>query len=415
MSINPKMRFLVLSLLLAVRTFATDGYFSTGYGVKQQGQGGAGIAFPQDSLAAATNPAGMVLVGDDFDFGVTWFRPIRGGSITGNALLGPDANYDASRRKNFFIPELGYNHLLNPKLSLGVSIYGNGGMNTAYITPIPLLGSKRAGVDLTQVFVAPTVAYKLNAHNAFGVSLNIGYQRFSASGLQNFANSNFSTAPGNVTDVGYSGSFGVGFRAGWLGTINHILSVGATFQSRTYMQKLDKYKGLFAEQGGFDIPANVGGGVALKVHPKATIVFDEERIFYGQVNSIANLDFPIQAPLGSNDGPGFGWHGINVEKVGFDYKVSPAVTLRAGYNHSGLPFDRSQTFFNLLAPAVVQDHLSVGATWGFHNGKEVSVFYQHAFENTWHGANSIPNSFGGGEANLRMYQDSVGMGFGWGK
>jgi len=409
-----KMRFLVLTLLLAVRTFATDGYFSTGYGVKQQGQGGAGIAFPQDSLAAATNPAGMVLVGDDFDFGVTWFRPIRSGSITGNALLGPDAYFDASRRKNFFIPELGYNHLLNPKLSLGVSIYGNGGMNTAYITPIPLLGSKRAGVDLTQVFVAPTVAYKLNAHNAIGVALNIGYQRFSASGLQNFANPNFSIAPGNVTDVGYTGSFGVGFRVGWLGTINHILSVGATFQSRTYMQKLDKYKGLFAEQGGFDIPANVGGGVALKVHPKATIVFDEEGIFYGQVNSIANLDFPIQAPLGSNNGPGFGWHDISVEKVGFDYKVSPAVTLRAGYNHSGLPFDRSQTFFNLLAPAVVQNHLSVGATWG-HNGKEISVFYQHAFQKTWDGANSIPSSFGGGEANVRMYQDSIGMGFGWGK
>ena len=90
------------------------------------------------------------------------------------------------------------------------------------------------------------------------------------------------------------------------------------------------------------------------------------------------------------------------------------MTLRAGYNHSGLPFDRSQTFFNLLAPAVVQNHLSVGATWG-HNGKEISVFYQHAFQKTWDGANSIPSSFGGGEANVRMYQDSIGMGFGWGK
>jgi long-chain fatty acid transport protein len=408
-------RLLPFAMLVATPVFATDGYFSTGYGIIQQGQGGAGIALPQDALAAATNPAGMVLVGDRFDFGLTLFRPIRTASITGNGFPGADGNYDGSRKKYFYIPELGYNHLLNSKVSVGVSMYGNGGMDTAYTTPIPLLGTRLAGVDLVQLFVAPTVAFKANAHNAFGVSVNIGYQRFSASGLQNFANPNFSSAPGNVTDLGASGSYGAGVRVGWLGTISQILSVGATFQSQTYMQKFDKYQGLFAEQGGFDIPANVGGGVALKVHPKTTVLFDAERIFYGQVKAIANLDFPIQAPLGADNGPGFGWHDITAEKVGFDYKLSSKVTLRAGYNHSGLPFNPSQTFFNLLAPAVVQHHLSAGATLKLQGGKEINIAYQHAFHETVNGANSIPPNFGGGEANLSMYQDSVGASFGWGK
>jgi long-chain fatty acid transport protein len=266
-----------------------------------------------------------------------------------------------------------------------------------------------------QLFLAPTVAFKANSHNAFGLALNIGYQRFSASGLQNFDNPNFSSAPGKVTDVGYNGSYGAGFRVGWLGTINQSLSLGATFQSRTYMQKFDKYAGLFAQQGGFDIPANVAGGVALKVIPKATVLFDVERIFYSQVKSIANPDFPIQAPLGATNGPGFGWHDINAEKLGVDYKVSSRLSVRAGYNHGGVPFNPSQNLFNLLAPAVVQDHLSAGATWGLANGKEVNVFYQHAFQKTWNGENSIPAPFGGGEANLRMDQDLVGISFGWGK
>jgi long-chain fatty acid transport protein len=39
--------------------------------------GGVGIALPQDALAAATNPAGMGLIGDRIDLGATWFRPIR--------------------------------------------------------------------------------------------------------------------------------------------------------------------------------------------------------------------------------------------------------------------------------------------------------------------------------------------------
>jgi long-chain fatty acid transport protein len=406
---------LPFTLLLATSVFATDGYFSTGYGVIQQGQGGAGIALPQDSLAAATNPAGMVLVGNRFDFGLTLFRPIRTASITGNGFPGADGDYDGSRKKNFLIPELGFNHLFSPKLSLGVSMYGNGGMDTAYTTPIPLLGRSLAGVDLVQLFVAPTVAYKLNEHNALGLSVNIGYQRFSAGGLENFANPNFSSAPNNVTNLHGDGSFGAGFRVGWLGTITQVLSLGLTFQSQSYMGNFDKYKGLFAEQGGFDIPANVGGGVALKLSPKATILFDAERIFYGEIKSIANPDFPIVALLGASNGPGFGWHDITAEKAGFDYKLTRAITLRAGYNHSGLPFNASQTFFNLLAPAVVQQHVTAGATWKLSAAKELNIAYQHAFQKTLNGQNSIPAIFGGGEANLSMYQDSVGVAFGWGK
>jgi long-chain fatty acid transport protein len=219
-----------------------------------------------------------------------------------------------------------------------------------------------------------------------------------------------------VTERGFSNSFGAGVRVGWIGTISQSLSVGATFQTKAYMQKLNKYKGLFAEQGGFDIPANVAGGVAFKVFPQATVLFDVERIFYGQVDSIAHPDFPNPpTQLGTNNGPGFGWHDITAEKLGFDYKLSPALTLRAGYNHSGLPFDTSRNLFNILAPAVVQEHVTAGATWGLGNGKEINLAYQHAFEKTLDGENSIPAKFGGGETNLRMYQDAIGISFGWGK
>ena len=87
--------------------------------------------------------------------------------------------------------------------------------------------------------------------------------------------------------------------------------------------------------------------------------------------------------------------------------------MRGGYNHSGLPFNSSQTFFNLLAPAVVQNHLTAGATYALRNGKEINLAYQHAFNRTVDGVNSIAPAFGGGNANLRMYQDSIGVSFGW--
>ena len=54
---------LIASLALSEAAYATNGYFSHGYGIKAEGMGGVGIALPQDTLAAATNPAGMGLIG----------------------------------------------------------------------------------------------------------------------------------------------------------------------------------------------------------------------------------------------------------------------------------------------------------------------------------------------------------------
>jgi long-chain fatty acid transport protein len=79
------------------------------------------------------------------------------------------------------------------------------------------------------------------------------------------------------------------------------------------------------------------------------------------VKSLANSD-ASQAQLGADNGPGFGWHDIDVVKAGVDYDVNPAPTARSGYNHGGVLFGSSQAFFNLLAPAVTKDHLHVGAT-----------------------------------------------------
>ena len=405
----------IASLLIGHSAFATDGYFLTGYGTKQQGQGGAGVAKPGDSLAGATNPAGLLLVGNRFDIGLTLFRPNRNATISGNTLppVYPDVNgaYDGNRVKNFVLPELGYSLQYRPNLALGVAIYGNGGLNTSYTTPILLLGTTRGGVNIEQVFISPTLAYKVGAHNSFGIAANIDIHLFADEGLQNF-DSTASIDPAHVSNNGNSYGTGGGVRVGWLGELNRVVSVGATYQSRTWVSKFNRYSGLFAEHGGFDVPANFAGGAAVKLGAKATLLYDEERILYGSVKSIAN-PLASASPLGTDSGPGFGWHDINVVKTGIDYDVNPSLTLRGGYNHGGAPFDSSQAFFNLLAPAVTKDHLHAGATIGLKDGKEISFAYIHAFNNTVNGLNAIPSAYGGGNVNLSMYQNSFQVAFGW--
>ena len=398
---------------------ATNGYFSHGYGVKSQGMGGVGIALPQDAIAAASNPAGMALIGDRMDMGMTWFRPQRESEISGNQFPGVDGTYEANDKENFFIPEFGYNRMMNDNLSLGVTVYGHGGMNTSYERPIPLLGTSKAGVDLAQLFIAPTLAWKVTPSQTLGVSLNLAYQRFEARGLQNFQA--VSSSLGNVTNNGHDSSYGAGVRVGWTGQVTDSLTLGATYQSKTKMSAFDDYKGLFAEDGDFDIPSNFGVGLAFKATDKLTLAADVVRINYTDVDSVANnslANLYAGHPLGASNGPGFGWNDMTVYKLGVSYAWSSELTLRAGYNHGKQPIERSQTLFNILAPGVPEDHITLGATWTLPNKGELSVAYMHAFENTVDGRNSIPPGFppagmGGGNADLKMYQDSLGIAYGW--
>jgi long-chain fatty acid transport protein len=209
---------------------ATNGYLMDGYGVKSLGIAGAGIAMPQDALAAASNPAGTALVGNRFDIGITLFAPEYGADIVGNDF-GADGHYGGSTKK-FMIPELGYSHALSDSLAAGIALYGNGGMTTEYRqNPFGAFGAQgRAGVNLSQLFITPSLAWSPIATQAFGLALNFAYQRFSAEGLNAFATS--SIAPADLTDRGTDTSTGVGAKLGWTGQIIGGLSAGASWSSK---------------------------------------------------------------------------------------------------------------------------------------------------------------------------------------
>jgi len=391
---------------------ATTGYFAHGYGIKAKSMGGVGIALPQDALAAASNPAGIAWIGNRIDLGADLFIPDRGASIVGSGA-GADGTYDGNDTKSFLIPEFGYNRVINPNLTFGVAVYGNGGMNTDYKTnPFAAFGGTgSAGVDLMQLFVAPTVAWKSGSHS-FGASLNLAYQRFKAEGIQGFAG--FSASSGNVSNNGYDDSTGFGVRVGWTGQVSPAVTLGATYQSKTKMSEFDKYSGLFANQGDFDIPENYGAGIAVKASPKLTVAADVLRINYNDIPAVGN---PVDSlftgsQLGSTNGPGFGWQNTTVYKIGLAYELKPGTTLRAGYVTLDQPIPANQTLFNILAPGVVEDHLTLGLTLEMSKTSELTVMYMHAFEKKVNGSGSM-SGFGGGEANLRMSQDSIGVAYGW--
>jgi len=426
---------------LAGSAYATNGYFGHGYGMKAKGMAGASTASHDDAFFGANNPAAAAFAGNRIDLGVDLFSPIREYSRTGSA--GGAGFFDGSVESdsNYFpVPEFGYNRMVNNNLALGVTVYGNGGMNTDYGSGQTdlgmcaggapngqsgnmLCGVGSLGVDLMQLIIAPTAAYKIAPNHSIGISPLLGYQRFKAEGLHGFMA--LSNSPNNLTNNGYDDSFGYGVRVGYMGKITPTVTIGAAYASKMKFEEFDEYKGLFAQQGGFDIPENYNLGVAWQATPAIKLALDYQRINYSGVDSVSNTSEPaacVPVPpfgptassdcLGGNTGIGFGWQDMDVWKLGMEYKYSNQLTLRAGYSHTDQPIPNTDVTFNSVAPAVIEDHVTLGLTYTLASGNELTVAYMHGFANDVSGP--VNQYFPvGGTDKIEMYQNSLGIQYSW--
>jgi long-chain fatty acid transport protein len=439
------MRRKLIAALAAAAPFAaqaTDGYFSHGYGMVAKGMGGASFAVTGNGFGAANNPATMAFSGDAFEIGVDLFSPHRDAGRTGApGFVGLDGS--ARSDSNYFaIPELAYHRMLNANMSWGVTLYGNGGMNTDYpggqlaspgacgpatgpgtgFNPAPgpynlLCGNGRLGVDLSQAILAPGLAMKVAPGHSIGIAPLFAYQRFKAEGLQAFGG--FSTDPGAFTNRGYDSSTGWGARIGYYGRITPRFAIGATYTTKMRMGDFDKYRGLFAEHGGFDIPSHYGVGVSFEPSPRLQVALDYERIRYSDVKSVSNPSANLfmcaggdpSACMGGSNGAGFGWRDIDVWKLGLQYRLSPALALRAGYNLSENPIRPEDVTINILAPGVMRHHVTLGGTWSLDPASSLTVAGMYAFQNDVKGA-SLFNAFAPGltmQEKIQMYEYSLGV------
>jgi len=382
--------------------WATNGYFSHGYGSKANGMAGAGVALPGDALAAATNPAGMVMVGDRTDVGIAIFSPIREYTVNGGSgafppLAGPTVK---SGNEFFPIPNVGWNKMLNKDTSVGISAYGNGGMNTEYAdskTPFGVgtfgaapLGDHDAGVDYMQLFVNASVAHRVADNFSIGASGILNYSRFKLTGISSFGG--FSLNPGKLSDQGYDSDVGFGFKVGALAELTPQVSLGGSYQSKI-SNKMKEYAGLFPDGGKFDIPPTATIGAAFKMSDATTVVFDIQKIWYSKSDAVgtpvqnlyACMGGDFSQCLGGKNGAGFGWEDMTVYKIGVEHNAGNGWTYRAGFSTGDQPIKggnnpmKSQTVFNILAPGVMEQHVTVGFTKkNPTNGREFSMAAMYA-------------------------------------
>lgn len=438
MHLKPTYVALLAASLVAPAAHATNGYFLPGFGIRSQGMGGVGIAYGRDSLSTAANPANAAHTGMRGDLGFAVFNPERHASLRNDAST-PSAGFFTdsgyfdgeveSDAKYFIMPEMGFSMPLDDKLHISLAVVGNGGMNTTYPENFfSFFGAppvdKKVGVDMMQLLVPISVAYKVRQNHTIGASLVLAETRFRAYGLDAFKTFPINTASDDLTNKGFDYSYGAGVRLGWIGTfMDDRIRVGLTYASKTYMSKFDEYKGLFAEQGDFDIPENYGIGVAFKPVKNLVIAADVMRINFNKVKSVGNpgpgeysaagLGIPgmtgTQNDLGADAGMGFGWENQTVYKIGIQYGVNNRLQVRAGYNYGRSPIPNNQVTFNLLAPATVEKHYTLGFTYRANDNLEVTGTYLYAAPHSQSACNqNIVDC-----ASFNMHQNMFGLTFGW--
>lgn len=433
---------LVSTLMSAASAYATNGYFLPGFGAYSMGMGGVGIGFGVDSISSAANPANLSKTGMRGDLDILAFNPVRSAHVYNAppAISPKPGNFGTglgevdSNRELFPMPNMGFSMPLTPDLFAGVAFVANGGMNTTFkrnffaqnSNTVPPGGffsdpdyRSTIGVDLAQLLIPVSIAYKPVEKHTFGASVQMAVQRFAAKGLGAFGAFGISSDENNLTDRGYDWSYGAGVRLGWQGDfLDDKLTLGATWASKTYMTKFSKYRGLFAEHGDFDIPSNFGVGMALHPTKDLTLALDIERILFKAVKSVGNRGPDLnsipaflyaQNMLGEDAGMGFGWKDMTVYKLGVNYQVTQALTVRAGYNYGRSPIPNDQLTFNTLAPAVVEKHYSLGFTYKVDDNLRLTGIFMHVPENTQHTCGLALVDC----VTIKMHQNVVGVSFGW--
>jgi long-chain fatty acid transport protein len=434
-----------VALVASGAAMATNGYFTHGVGTQSKGMAGTGIGSNADmgAIMSASNPALGVFSDDRWEAGLSIFSPRRsytaGPSQLNGALidLGGGAFLPSftiaqgtidSSSEYVPIPFVAKNWSLANGGNITGSFYGRGGMNTDWddanasatsffcdntgTSPTPVTGpgpycAGVAGVDLSQAFLAINYSAQVNDNFSWGIGPILAVQMFEAQGIatfspitKTFAASGGTSLPTALTNNGHDMSFGWGFGAGMWWGITDRVSFGLSYQSQMSMGEFDDYADLFAEAGGFDIPASTKAGLSFLATDALRVNLDVEFTQYSEVDSIANpmanmLTCPtlpfggtdLESCLGGARGAGFGWEDMTTYKIGFEWTQNESNTWRFGYSYGEQPIQEADVLFNILAPGVMEQHITFGLTRQARGGGVWSFSFMYAPENSVTGPN----------------------------
>ncbi|WP_035586785.1 OmpP1/FadL family transporter [Hippea jasoniae] len=394
---------------------ATNGYYMIATGAKSLGMAGAVVANPQDASTILQNPAGIAfLKNTTFDIGAAAFMPPR--KLNGHKS---DSNLFMIPAAGFAYNPLGCN-CGTPHFVFGLGMYGVSGMGVDWKNNKLTSGMLRKAYSMMQMMeVSVGGAYRVNDQLAIGFAPAFVYQALSLE--MDFDTTGMPAGTPNPykASLDTANAYGVGFDLGLVYKLNDKIMVGLVYKSKRWMQKLEwntMPDGMMINSDKvkmrLDMPQQIAFGINFRPIEPLRLEADVRWINYHNVMnevSVSGMNKPTTtgAMVPMDNWP-FHWHNQWVFALGAEYQATKSLTLRAGFNYAKSPIKDDDLYMNIIAPAIVQTHATVGATIGLGDHMELSLAYAHAFEHKQTGKVAPAyQGFYGKTVSVKMHQDTI--------
>ena len=431
----------VAGLVVPVAGHATNGYQLIGIGSHQKGMGGAVTAVPRSAMTAITNPAGMARIGTRADFNLELFMPER---FVDFSATGGEKQESATTM--YGVPALGWTAPVsdeNPDVYFGGGMFGTSGMGVDYgsvqIAPTsPLPGNPPVYFDgyssISFWQMAPTLAWNVDKRLSLGVSLNLDYQSV-AFKQRTLADTNGDGTPettvANFDLSRQAQGFGMGLSFGALYDVNDALTLGVSYKSRQEFSDMEYQLasgdilnmpgasgcnvvvpgiGTACPAGTYklelDYPQQAAIGIAIRPMKGLTVAADVKWIDWSSTMN----ELVIHGSSGARVVLPAGWEDQMIYALGVEYAATPRLNLRAGFNYAEAPFGDDEVSANLILPATVETHYTVGADYRLNKHWELAFHYMQTAEKVFTAPATDPNVPG---AKIGLEEKSFGVNLGY--
>jgi len=393
------------------KAIATNGYQLIGIGQYQMGMAGAVVAAPGDPMTAITNPAGLAWIQPQAAFSMAGFFPDREANF-GAGTIGSHSNLYGVPALGWLAPAFG------PHLYFGGGFYGTSGMGVNYQQSNYFGGSLESYSNISFANIAPALAWKPAKNWSVGFALNLAYETAS---FQQTVDTGDTVSGLNLANS--TSAFGIGATIGGMYELNKYVTLGLSYRSPIIFTPLTyqaSYESL-AAQGGpsggpgqysthLNYPQQVALGVAFHPTSRWTISLEGQYInwhetmnnlnIYGPWNGTSHVSLPLH------------WNDQWVANFGTQYRVAKWLTIRGGYCYGSNPIGSQDLAANLILPAIMTNHITIGATEELGMGWTLTEAYMHAFQQSMSGTMALP---GGGSVPIStsMSEDEVGLEIGY--
>lgn len=362
---------------MAAPAYATNGLNQEAYGSKAGGMGGASVAYDSRNSSLMNNPATLTLRPDGWDIGV------------GFSVLSPDVNAQLGGAGGPSFHSSGESYLM-PSLSLirkdgafayGFGVSAQGGMGAEYdgsfaaaLTGGALNVPQRSELGFLRVMFP--IAYEINESLSVAAQIDYGretldLQMLDPASMTYMDVSDHSDFNGKMSGTGWGFNLGVHYK------VNKNFALGAAYHGQTSLSDLTGSGTInMTMPADFRVvdlqwPATYTVGMAWDINEQWMLAADIKQLMWS--TTMQSFNFGVEGNIQSMP---MNWDDQTVFMVGTQYKITPQIALRAGFNYGKNPVP-SDTL-NYLFPAISELHYTLGLGWDMGGGHTLSGSLMYA-------------------------------------